>query len=160
MCVLVAQSCPALCSPMTVACQAPLSMEFSRQEYWSELSFPSLGDLPNPGSNLHLLRLLHWQADSLLLERRAPLAVRQWRALSLSHYLKSLSTPSPTLVPPSLIWLFILSTCHLLSYIFHLFLLVVTYLPHWNVSLMRVGILSFLFIVVLPTKVRVLMAMQ
>ena len=33
----------------TVACQAPLSMEFSRQEYWSGLPFPSPGDLPNPG---------------------------------------------------------------------------------------------------------------
>ena len=32
----------------TVACQAPLSMGFSRQEYWSGLSFPSPGDLPNP----------------------------------------------------------------------------------------------------------------
>ena len=35
--------------PWTVACQAPLSMEFSRQEYWSGLTFPSPGDLPNPG---------------------------------------------------------------------------------------------------------------
>ena len=33
----------------TVACQAPLSMGFSRQEYWSGLLFPSPGDLPNPG---------------------------------------------------------------------------------------------------------------
>ena len=32
-----------------VACQAPLSMGFSRQEYWSGLPFPSLGDLPDPG---------------------------------------------------------------------------------------------------------------
>jgi len=32
----------------TVACQAPLSMGFSRQGYWSELPFPSPGDLPNP----------------------------------------------------------------------------------------------------------------
>ena len=31
----------------TVACQAPLSMEFSKKEYWSESSFPSPGDLPN-----------------------------------------------------------------------------------------------------------------
>ena len=30
--------------------QAPLSMEFSRQEYWSELPFPTPGDLPNPGT--------------------------------------------------------------------------------------------------------------
>ena len=36
-------------TPWTVAHQALLSMEFSRQEYWSGLSFPSLGDLPNPG---------------------------------------------------------------------------------------------------------------
>ena len=33
----------------TVACQAPLSVEFSRQDYWSGLSFPVLGHLPNPG---------------------------------------------------------------------------------------------------------------
>ena len=36
-------------TPWAVACQAPLSMGFSRQEYWSGLSFPSPGDLPNPG---------------------------------------------------------------------------------------------------------------
>ena len=33
----------------TVVCQAPLSMRFSRQGYWSGLPFPSPGDLPNPG---------------------------------------------------------------------------------------------------------------
>ena len=36
-------------TPWTVAHQAPPSMGFSRQEYWSELPFPSPGDLPNPG---------------------------------------------------------------------------------------------------------------
>ena len=36
-------------TPWTVAYQAPLSMGFSRHEYWSELPFPSPGDLPNPG---------------------------------------------------------------------------------------------------------------
>ena len=36
-------------TPWTAACQAPLSMGFSRQEYWSELPFPSLGDLPDAG---------------------------------------------------------------------------------------------------------------
>ena len=46
----VAQSCLTLCDPMDcIAHQAPQSMEFSRQEYWSGLSFPSPGDLPNPG---------------------------------------------------------------------------------------------------------------
>ena len=33
----------------TVACQTPLSMEFSRQEYWSGLPFPTPGDIPDPG---------------------------------------------------------------------------------------------------------------
>ena len=51
-------SCPVLKSlsrvrlfstPWTVAYQAPPSMGFSRQEYWSGLPFPSPGDLPNPG---------------------------------------------------------------------------------------------------------------
>ena len=36
-------------TPCTVACQAPLSMGFPKQEYWSGLPFPSPGDLPNPG---------------------------------------------------------------------------------------------------------------
>ena len=45
----VAQSCLTLCDPWTVAHQAPLSMGFSWQEYWSGLPFPSPGDLPNPG---------------------------------------------------------------------------------------------------------------
>ena len=36
-------------TPWTKARQAPLSMEFSRQEYWSGLPFPSAGDFPNPG---------------------------------------------------------------------------------------------------------------
>ena len=36
-------------TPWTVTCQAPLSMGFSRQEYWSGLPFPTPGDLPNPG---------------------------------------------------------------------------------------------------------------
>ena len=38
-----------LATSWTLACQAPLSMGFPRQEYWSALLFPSLGDLPDPG---------------------------------------------------------------------------------------------------------------
>ena len=47
--VLVAQSCLILCNPWTVAQEAPTSMVFSRKEYWSELQFPSPGELSNPG---------------------------------------------------------------------------------------------------------------
>ena len=36
-------------TPWTIAYQAPLSMQFSRQDYWSGLPIPSPGDLPNPG---------------------------------------------------------------------------------------------------------------
>ena len=50
-------------TPWTIACKVPLSMEFSRQEYWSGLPFPSLGDLPDPGTKPASLAL---QADSLL----------------------------------------------------------------------------------------------
>ena len=60
--VIVTQSCLTLCDPWTVACQAPLSMGFSRQEYWSGLPFPFPGDLPNPGTEAMPPAL---QADSL-----------------------------------------------------------------------------------------------
>ena len=46
---LVAKSYPTLATLWTVACQALLSMGFSRQEYWSGLPFPSPGDPPNSG---------------------------------------------------------------------------------------------------------------
>ena len=45
---LVTKSRSTLVTPWTVACQPPLSMEFSRQENWSRLPFPSPGDLPDP----------------------------------------------------------------------------------------------------------------
>ena len=48
--------------PWTVACQAPLSTDFSRQEYWSGLPFRSPGDLTNPGTEPRSPAL---QADSL-----------------------------------------------------------------------------------------------
>ena len=43
------QLCPIFCYPMDCSPQAPLSMEFSRQEYWSGLPCPPPGDLPDPG---------------------------------------------------------------------------------------------------------------
>ena len=59
---LVAKSYPTLVTPWTVARQAPLSMGFPRQEYWSGLPFPSPGDLPDPGIEPSYPAL---QADSL-----------------------------------------------------------------------------------------------
>ena len=47
--VLVTQSHQLFVTPWTVALQAPLSMEFSRPEYWSGEPLPSPRDLPNPG---------------------------------------------------------------------------------------------------------------
>ena len=56
-----------MCSVMSNSLQpqAPLSIEFSRQEYWSGLPFLLQGIFPTQGSNLSLLSLLRWQADSL-----------------------------------------------------------------------------------------------
>ena len=54
-------------APWTVTHQSPLSLAFSRQEYWSGLPFPFPGDLPNPGIKPGFLSLLHWQASSLTL---------------------------------------------------------------------------------------------
>ena len=54
-----------LATPWTLACQAPLSIGFSRQEYWSGLPFPSPGDLPNLGIETGSLAS---QADSLVTE--------------------------------------------------------------------------------------------
>ena len=55
-------------TPWAAACQAPLSMGFSRQEYWSGLPFPSPGDIPHPG-----------------IEPRSP-ALQADSCKSLSHY--------------------------------------------------------------------------
>ena len=52
-------------TPWTVTHQAPLSMGFCRQEYWSGLPFPSPGDLPNPGIEPRSPAL---QADALTSE--------------------------------------------------------------------------------------------
>ena len=50
---LVSQSCLTHCKP-TVALQAPLSMGFSRQEYWSGLPFPSPGEPSSPSDQIHI----------------------------------------------------------------------------------------------------------
>ena len=56
-----------LCNPTDYSCQAPLSMGFSRQKYWSGLPFPTPGDLPNTGFKPLSPESPALQADSLLL---------------------------------------------------------------------------------------------
>ena len=70
---LVAKSCPTLETPWTGACQAPLSMGFSWQAYWSGLPFPSPGDLPDPEIEPGSPAL---QADSLLPELQGKPCIR------------------------------------------------------------------------------------
>ena len=65
-CVCLAQSCPTLCDPMDyIAHQAPLSMGFSRLEYWNDLPFPSQGIVQTQGLNLglpHCRKILYPQS--------------------------------------------------------------------------------------------------
>ena len=74
-CAKLLQLCPTLCHLMDyMACQPLLSMRFSRQESWSGLPCPPLGDLPNPGMEPASLMSPVWQADSLSLSpQRSPI---------------------------------------------------------------------------------------
>ena len=65
LCVSVLSRVWLFATPWTVAHQALLSMEFSRQEYWSGCHFILPGIFSIQGLNLSLLRLLHWQVDPL-----------------------------------------------------------------------------------------------
>ena len=67
-------------TPWMVAHQAPLSMGFSRKEYWSRLPYPTPGDLPNPGIEPESLTSPAWQVDSLPLAPPSTIVVQ-----SLSH---------------------------------------------------------------------------
>ena len=78
MCAKSLQTCPTLRDPWTVALQTPLSMRFSRQEYWSGLPFPSPGDRPDPGIEpASLMSNLHWQVGSLQLAPPGKPVVKQ-----------------------------------------------------------------------------------
>ena len=84
--MLVAQLCLTRCDPMDcIAHKAPLSKEFSRQEFWSGLTFSSPGDLPNPRMEPGSPAL---QADSLPSESPGmPLII-----ILISYFLNSLLT--------------------------------------------------------------------
>ena len=87
MCVCVCMLChiQLFVTPWTVAQQAPLSIGFTRQEYWSGLPFPSPGLFLTQGLNPHLLWLPHWQAGSLPLSHERSLSVSFITKPSGSH---------------------------------------------------------------------------
>ena len=64
-CVCVLSCIQLFATPQTVARHAPLSVEFSRPEYWRGVPFFFQGVFQPQGSNSRLLRLLYWQVDSL-----------------------------------------------------------------------------------------------
>ena len=68
-------------TPWTIACQAALSMEFSRPKYWSGLPFPSPGNLPDPGIEPESPAL---QVDSLLSEPPGKALMSLRKELSVS----------------------------------------------------------------------------
>ena len=70
-------------TPWTISHQAPLSMEFSRQVYWSGLPFPTPGDLPNPG--IELMSLV-----SFALEGRFSTTGAIWFSLTKAQRVKLL----------------------------------------------------------------------
>ena len=80
MCVCVLSHVQLFVTPWTVAHQAPLSMGFSRQEYWSGLPHPAPGDLPNPGIEPTSL-------TSLALAGRFFTTSTTWKAQYLQKYL-------------------------------------------------------------------------
>ena len=69
-CIQWLSSVQLLATPWTVTHQAPLSMGFPRQEYWSRFPFPLPEDLPDPGIELTSSMSSAWQADSLLLSHQ------------------------------------------------------------------------------------------
>ena len=109
-------------TPWTVACQAPLSMEFSRPDSWTGQPFPSPGDLPDPGMIKPKSPAL--QEDSLLSEPPGKPKTRMWCAQLLSY--------APLLVTP---WTVAARLLHL-----------------WNFPLKKNGVgCHFLFQEIFPT---------
>ena len=125
-------------TPWTIARQVPLSMEFSRQEYWSGLPCPSPGDLPNPGIEPGSPAL---QADSLPLSHQESPAGR--RAYSLNTWaIKAREMPW---MPARLSWAPLLMeaavppTLGSLLFLSHFTLPSDTFLPHPALDLVSTG---------------------
>ena len=80
---LLAKLCPTLVTLWTVACQAPLSMGFPKEEYWNGLLFPSPGDFSNPGIEL---RFPTWQVDFLFVSFLFfKINLFNWRIITLQY---------------------------------------------------------------------------
>ena len=95
-------SCFSRVTLWTIAYQAPLSMGFSWQEYWSGLPFPPPGDLPNTGDLPKGRHLLHGQADSLPLSHLGSLkCLSSKQSNNFTHWKSSLLV--------TFVWLFL--TC-------------------------------------------------
>ena len=82
-CVCLCVSCSVVsdsATPWTLAHQVLLSMKFSRQEYWSGLSFPSLGDLVDPGNepNLHCRQIPYQLSYKEILTNQQTHFNRNW----------------------------------------------------------------------------------
>ena len=93
-CFILYSKAKLVCVQLFVACQAPLSMVFPRQEYWSGLPFPFQGIFLTQGSNLQFLlgrHRLHWWAGYLPLSHRAPPSM----GFSRQEYWSGLSCPPP-----------------------------------------------------------------
>ena len=111
-----AQLCPIVCNPWTVAHQAPLSMDFSRQGYWGRLPFPMLGDLPNPGlepaslvspalTGRFFTNWTTWEALLKWTNNSEGLSVNKWKPLSWE-----IKIPRRTVIRMSCILLKLLET--------------------------------------------------
>ena len=79
-------------APWTVAHQAPLSMEFSRQEYWSGLLFPSPGNLPDPGRNQNQVSCI---ANGLFASLASRKALTSARPQLSPHAFPAAAAPQP-----------------------------------------------------------------
>ena len=98
------------CDPWTAACQAPLSIGFSRQKHWSRLSLPSPGDLPYPGMEPRSSAL---QADSLPTKLQFDYRINVYSTWFKKQWGVSVGTNSISSIRPSSITLkWILCSIH------------------------------------------------
>ena len=93
---LLAQSCQILCNLMDCACKVPLSIRFSRQEYWSGLLFPPPGCLPYLGTEQVSLMCPELQADPLLLSHWGSPSAAWLYPVYLDSQIQKIKGASPT----------------------------------------------------------------